>query len=712
MSESSLALAKDRLERIFGSIELSSLQLAADPLVKNSFFDSDSNDKILAHLDILKLLQVAKGSNDFIEDVILYDDASEDILNNEHGFVLKKMYKLRPVLDYLMLFEPKDQCLLINQPFMESTLACVRYLAPSDIKKARGLLITKLNKELVQKYLEVPSVYSAKQSMLVLDSSNHVLVRAGQYFQDEDAILNDSSIQTIIRSGKVTDSFVMKDATGKQFFFSFRKTELGRTYISKIAEADIAEHMSWIRWVLVLTLLLCINIGIAVTVFASLKAYRPIRQLVELGEKLNQDNRFKARSDNDIAFIQDSWMYLTDQAQKINHYMQKWEPTIKESYYLELLEYHSYEKKAPVSAAAEHQDQVCAVMMVHLENMHKETRFQRSDGPILSFIVKNVMSEMLQKQEKMEGEVVINRSGLGTALIFFPRGLPDSEMKSRLTQFASGLVHAFNSYLNLNISIGIGGVVPRLEDIPNSYTEALEALQYRLYEERDQVLFFEDLETHKKQASFYYPFYIEEALIDNLENRRFKEAEENLNEYLLAVRSSKSHVIISQCYYMLLCTLCKSLIRKGYSYIYDHKLLYSLQERKTSVEVYDWFINYIFPFFDKTCESPSHIHSLIQRVIQYIDEHVYEDISLGQCAELVGISPSHLSKSFKKEVGMQFLDYVLKSKINEAQHLLLTTGLSIKEIAEKIGYSERSLIRMFQKHTYMTPSQFRTSHQQ
>ncbi|TVY10948.1 helix-turn-helix domain-containing protein [Paenibacillus cremeus] len=714
ISDSSLSNAKDRLERIFGSVERTSLQLTTNPLIRNSFFDSDSNEKILAHLEILKLLQVANSSNDFIEDTILYDDVSEDILNNEHGFVIKKMYRLRPVLDFLMHFEPKDQCLLINQPFMEETLACVRFLAPTNARTTRGLLITKLKKDLIQKYLEGPIVYSAKQSMLVLDSSNHILVHTGKHFQDETGILNDPSIRTIIRSERAKDSFMMEDGKGARYFYSFRKTELGRTYISKIAEADVAEHMSWIRWAIILTILLFINIGIAITVFASLKAYRPIRQLVELGEKLNKNHPPATRPENDLHFIQDSWIYLNEQSQKINRYMQKWEPTIKESFYLRLLERGSFERGSlPIEElepdlARLHENHAFAVLIVHLENMHKETRFQRNDGPILSFIMKNVMTEVLQKQESIDGVVCINRSGLGSAIVFFPRSMPEEEMRKAESRFASELVHAFRSHLKLDVCIGIGGIYPDLSGISTSHSEAFKALQYRLYEEQNQVIIYRELENQKRHAAFHYPFYIEEMLMDHLEGRRLKEAKDNLQEYLVAVRSSKSHTIISQCYSLLLSTMCKSLIKKGFSQLYDQDLLASLQERKTTADVYDWFIHTIFPYYGMESQASNPMGTVVQKVSQYIQEHVHDDISLIQCAELVGISPPHLSKMFKKEMGIHFLDYVLDCKIKEAQRLLATTTLSTREIAEQIGYTERSLIRMFQKYTHMTPSQFRT----
>ncbi|MCZ8517081.1 AraC family transcriptional regulator [Paenibacillus filicis] len=714
ISADSLLLAQDRLERIFGAIELSSLQLTTNPLISNSFLDGDPNEKILTHLDILKLLQIAKNSNDFINDIILYDDASEDILNTEYGFVLKKMYKYRSVLDQLMRFEPKDQCLNIIQPYMEDTLACVRFLPPSTLHKARGLLLVKLNSDLITKYLDGPAVYSAKQSMLVLDSSNHVLVHTGNQFQNASSMLNENSIKSIIKSEKNHDALLMQDSSGKRFFYSFQKTELGRIYISKISEADIYEHIGWIRWLIAFTILLFINIGVALTIVTSLHAYRPIRQLVSFGEQLRQEPSFSSHDSNDLTFILECWIHLSEKTNKIYQSMKRWEPTIKESFYQQLLEFRSYDKGLTdfkeIAVSMLNEPKAMVVLVVQLENMHKETRFERTDGPILSFIVKNVIDEMIRKQSPLEGDVIISRSGLGTAIIAFPQETPDIEMKNRLNQFASDLVFSFQNYLKLKVCIGIGNVYRQMEDIGLSYKEALEALQYRLYKDQSQVVFIQDMELSRKQSSFHYPFYIEEKLIDGLENKRWKEAEEHLKEYITAIRTSESHFTVSQCYVLLLGSITKSLIRKGYVQIFEHKLVFSLQERKTPPEVFDWFVQTVFPYYNQVADRLESPNLIVQKVCQYINEHVHEDISLVQCAELANISSSHLSKLFKKQTGMYFLDYVLNHKLKEAQYLLVNTKLTVNEIAQKIGYSERSLIRIFQKYIHMTPNQYRMTY--
>lgn len=118
-------------------------------------------------------------------------------------------------------------------------------------------------------------------------------------------------------------------------------------------------------------------------------------------------------------------------------------------------------------------------------------------------------------------------------------------------------------------------------------------------------------------------------------------------------------------------------------------------------------IQAIFPLYKRVLEQSGSENLSIKKVCQFINEHVHEDISLSQCASLAGISPSHLSKLFKKETGMNFLDYVLDRKLKHAQELLVSTSLSTLEIAGQIGYSERSLIRIFQKFVHMSPNQYR-----
>ncbi len=63
---------------------------------------------------------------------------------------------------------------------------------------------------------------------------------------------------------------------------------------------------------------------------------------------------------------------------------------------------------------------------------------------------------------------------------------------------------------------------------------------------------------------------------------------------------------------------------------------------------------------------------------------------------------------FKEITGIGFKEYVSKRRIEQAQYLLRTTDMSIKEISEKIGFSNSDyLTRIFKANLGVTPSVYR-----
>lgn len=100
--------------------------------------------------------------------------------------------------------------------------------------------------------------------------------------------------------------------------------------------------------------------------------------------------------------------------------------------------------------------------------------------------------------------------------------------------------------------------------------------------------------------------------------------------------------------------------------------------------------------------------SLIQNTLSYINQHLYDDLSLTQVAEKLEVNSSYLSRLFKQEVGMPFTEYIHRSRIKKAQHLLLLTDLSIVDISNRLGYTTQShFTKTFKKICGMTPKQYK-----
>ena len=95
-------------------------------------------------------------------------------------------------------------------------------------------------------------------------------------------------------------------------------------------------------------------------------------------------------------------------------------------------------------------------------------------------------------------------------------------------------------------------------------------------------------------------------------------------------------------------------------------------------------------------------------LMDYIDEHYAEEISLDSAAAYVGFSKFHFSRLFKEYSGTTFYNVLRRRRIRAAQ-ALLTTGLSVSDIAYQTGFSSlASFGRSFKEQTGMTPTDYRT----
>lgn len=103
---------------------------------------------------------------------------------------------------------------------------------------------------------------------------------------------------------------------------------------------------------------------------------------------------------------------------------------------------------------------------------------------------------------------------------------------------------------------------------------------------------------------------------------------------------------------------------------------------------------------------------LIEQVINYIDFHLKEPLSLGYLAEKFSVNGSYLSSQFKKENGNTLTGYLNEKRVQSSQILLATTSLPIQEVAARVGiYDENYFSRLFKKLRQMTPREYRSKMQ-
>ena len=100
----------------------------------------------------------------------------------------------------------------------------------------------------------------------------------------------------------------------------------------------------------------------------------------------------------------------------------------------------------------------------------------------------------------------------------------------------------------------------------------------------------------------------------------------------------------------------------------------------------------------------------IWKTRKFIEEGSGEELSLRKVAKAVNIHPNYLSEKFKQVTGMNFVEYVARTRFEKACRLLRDGDLRISDIAFVAGFQSLSQFnRVFKRLSGKSPTQFRTA---
>lgn len=116
-------------------------------------------------------------------------------------------------------------------------------------------------------------------------------------------------------------------------------------------------------------------------------------------------------------------------------------------------------------------------------------------------------------------------------------------------------------------------------------------------------------------------------------------------------------------------------------------------------------------FHVQTVESEKRSIASIQKIQDYIQNNLGQDLSLNSLADMVYFNPKYLSRLFKQVTGSNLLDYINEKKLAKAKELLKQGHIKIHEISKAVGYTSGPYFtRFFKKAANMTPQEYRESY--
>lgn len=109
-------------------------------------------------------------------------------------------------------------------------------------------------------------------------------------------------------------------------------------------------------------------------------------------------------------------------------------------------------------------------------------------------------------------------------------------------------------------------------------------------------------------------------------------------------------------------------------------------------------------------EPQGNIH--VRKALAYLDNHFYENCSIGELAEKLNLNRSYLQRIFKEETGQTPAAYLLNLRLRRASELLARTNLPLAEVSDYVGFSSQQYFNhVFRKHRGITPGQYRYTKQ-
>lgn len=223
---------------------------------------------------------------------------------------------------------------------------------------------------------------------------------------------------------------------------------------------------------------------------------------------------------------------------------------------------------------------------------------------------------------------------------------------------------------------------------------------------------------HNGQGRSTYPWEIEEQLLARVRKGERAEAKRLLNRFLgeILFACGSSMEVMKARLLELVVVASRAAVEGGANL--DRLLginLRSLQQLNNCTDfeqICYWVVEAFDQFLDAVYESePPAYSEPVKKALRFIDTHYAEDLRLETVARAVYLSPTYLTHLLKEETGLSFLEVLTRRRVQAAKQLLLQPGISIRAVAEQVGYKDPGYFaRVFKRALGITPTQYQARH--
>ncbi len=326
-------------------------------------------------------------------------------------------------------------------------------------------------------------------------------------------------------------------------------------------------------------------------------------------------------------------------------------------------------------------------------------------------ILSETRTELLERDYPVSLHWTFDYKGSPVLVAFWGDSREDLCQKQG-TQIAVSLRHQIAVDFGIPCSIGIGTMEKDVSRIADSCRSAHEKLLERFYTDRDSVFRRQELYSRHLDSEILSCFD-PKSLIVLMRGGAENSLRECIRNGTRIMREKKIHR--EQCDQLVLRYIdtleqflheqslsLEQIFGASFNFTFELEAIENLTDLRDWME---WLTAQTFLTIVNTGKSRTHF--IILRAKQFIEKYYQRnDLNLDLIAEHVMVSPSYLSGTFKKIMGVSMITFLTDFRVGKAKELMDNSPLlTISEVAEAVGYSDASYFsKIFAKQEGLTPS--------
>ncbi|WP_256761166.1 response regulator [Cohnella sp. WQ 127256] len=281
---------------------------------------------------------------------------------------------------------------------------------------------------------------------------------------------------------------------------------------------------------------------------------------------------------------------------------------------------------------------------------------------------------------------------------------PDRTFRAQAVNLARELLSVAKSEVGSGWFVGIGNACGSLDQIRQSYQEALIAsmdsslpVKHRFYEDTPVLGVTRDGHLAKQR---------EKQFFDQIRLGQWEQVRSDVMDFIRLYENEGADLLQTQQRVLeLLWIATRVLIEMGFETdtpLYSFQAQDYRQLRAESSFLLDQMRQSYMEHNDRL--EPD----TIQQIKHYIIEHSHEDITLEAIGKKVSLSPFYISKMFKEQIGVNYIDFLTECRIEKAIKLMGDPEKSLKEITYEVGYNDPNYFsKVFKKMCDASPTEYR-----